>query len=418
MTEASQKPAEEFEGEIRFQPNTPEFFTNPHGLYRALREQDPVHAVPDSNSWLFTRYDDVSLILKDARFVKKLDRSEAPPQIEEDIKPAVELLDLFMLFRDPPDHTRLRGLVSKAFTPRMIDNLIPRIQGVAHDLLEDIAGREEAELVADYAFPLPVIVIAEMLGVPHQDRQKFKDWSNVLARLIDYTSTRELLVEGSRVALEITEYLQGIIAKRRLHPQNDLISSLIRAEEDGHKLTEEELIASCVLLLVAGHETTVNLIANGVHVLLTHPDQLRLLQEQPELLPGAIEEILRYESPVQMTSRLANTDIAIGGRTILRGQEVLTSLGGANRDPAIFEEPDRFDITRKTNPHLAFASGIHYCLGAALARAEGQVAISSLLRKFPRLALSDQELVWREMVVFRSLQSLKVTLHGKQGETL
>ncbi|GIP35053.1 cytochrome P450 [Paenibacillus sp. J2TS4] len=410
MNEASRRSAEEEEEEVIFQPNTPEFFANPHLQYRALRLREPVYAVPDSNSWLVTRYDNVVHILKDGRFGKRLDSSGKPKEIEEDIKPAVELLDLFMLFRDPPDHTRLRGLVSKAFTPRMIDTLVPRIQAVTNELLEELAEREEAELVAQFAFPLPVIVIAEMLGVPAQDRQKFKDWSNLLARLIDYQAPRKLFVEGSQVVLEITEYLKSIIAERRLNPQNDLISGLIRAEENDQKLTENELIASCVLLLVAGHETTVNLIANGVYTLLTHPEQLRLLQDRRELLSGAIEEVLRYESPIQMTSRLALTDVTIGGRTISRGQEVLPVIGAANRDPEIFADPDRFDITRQPNLHLAFAAGIHYCLGAALARAEGQVAIGSLLRKFPRLTLADQEIVWREMVVFRSLSQLKVSL--------
>ncbi|WP_010278261.1 cytochrome P450 [Paenibacillus senegalensis] len=410
MTNASQQPDQDPTKELLFQPNDPAFFEDPHAVYRALRQQDPVHAVPNTNSWLLTRYEDVSFVLKDARFVKKIKRQDTPPPVEEDIRPAVELLNLFMLFRDPPDHTRLRSLVSKAFTPRMIDHLVPRIQSIAKDLLDDMEGHKHIELIAGYAFPLPVIVIAEMLGVPRQDRQKFKDWSNILARLIDYTSTRELLVEGSKVALEITEYLEAIIARRRKQPQDDLISTLIRAEEDGQKLTQEEIIASCVLLLVAGHETTVNLIANGVHLLLTHPDQLALLKQKPELLPGAVEEILRFESPVQMTSRLCSEDLTIGGKTLLRGQEVLTSLGGANRDPEIFEQPERFDIARKRNPHLAFAAGIHYCLGAALARAEGQVAIHALLQRFPGLSLTDAKPEWHPLVVFRSLQSLNVRL--------
>lgn len=410
MTEASSNSVQEFEGEVSFQPGTPGFYANPHVLYRALRERDPVHAVPGSSSWLVTRYEDVAHVLKDARFGKRMDHSGPPPEIEADIRPAVELLNRFMLFRDPPDHTRLRGLVSKAFTPRMIELLVPRIQAITDELLEEIATREEAELVADFAFPLPVIVIAEMLGVPAGDRQKFKDWSNLVACLIDFNASRSLFVEGSQVVQELTEYLRGIVAERRRSPQNDLISALIRAEENEQKLTEEELIASCVLLLVAGHETTVNLIANGVYTLLTHPEQHALLLEKPELIPGAVEEILRYESPVQMTSRLAQTDVIIGSRTITRGQEVLVSLGAANRDPAVFAEPDRFDITRQPNPHLAFAAGIHYCLGAALARMEGQVAIGSLLRRFPNLALAEPEVTWKESVVFRSLQSLKVRL--------
>jgi len=316
-----------------------------------------------------------------------------------------------MLDRDPPDHTRLRGLVSKAFTPKALESLRPRIQQIVDGLLDQIERRGEMDLIEEFAYPLPVIVICEMLGVPVKDHERFKHWGLDIARGLDAimlppdSEVGKRSVSGRRA---LAEYFRALIAERRAAPRDDMLSALIAAEEAGDKLSEEELLASCILLLVAGHETTVNLIGNGTLALLKHPEQLRRLRENPGLIGSAVEELLRYDGPVQRTARIPSEDLVIGGKTIPKGEMVMPFLGAANRDPAQFPDPDRLDITRTDNRHIAFGMGIHFCLGAPLARMEGQIAISTLLRRLPKLALASQLPEHRQSLTLRGLVSLPV----------
>jgi cytochrome P450 len=315
-----------------------------------------------------------------------------------------------MLVSDPPDHTRLRALVQKAFTPRMIDQLRPRIVTVVAELLDRMAERQgPVDLIAEFAYPLPVVVIAELLGVPAEDRVKFQEWSALLAASVDPLISSELMdrVTWAREALHA--YLREIIAERRQQPRSDLISALVAVEERGDVLSEPELVVMCTLLLVAGHETTVNLIGNGVLALLRHPDQLERLRADPSLIGSAVEELLRFDAPVQLTGRIAVEPVQIEGQTIEPGQWILPLLGGANHDPAQFAEPERLDLGRNPNPHVAFGRGIHFCLGAPLARLEGQIAIGALVRRFRTLALAGEP-VRRDQITLRGLKSLPVSI--------
>ena len=321
----------------------------------------------------------------------------------------VELQRRWMLFKNPPDHTRLRGLVHKAFTPRRVEQMRSQIQAITDGLLDRVQAAGRADLIAELAYPLPVTVIAAMLGVPAEDHAQFHAWSDALAHSLDLTEDPEVYTRASRAAVALTAYLRTIIEQRRRQPQDDLLSALILAEEGGGRLSEDELYATVTLLLVAGHETTVNLIGNGVLALLRHPDQLRRLRDEPGLIRTAVEELLRYDSPVQATSRVARADLEIGGHTIRAGQQVSFLLGAANHDPARFADPTRLDLSRDPNPHLAFGSGIHYCLGAPLARLEGQIAINTLVQRLPGLALAPERPEHRDNYVLRGLRRLRVT---------
>jgi pimeloyl-[acyl-carrier protein] synthase len=393
-----------------FNPFSPEFVADPYPFYQKLREIDPVHFMPAANGYFLTRYADVAAVLKDNRFGRELPANPAAHQeLPEQLRPLFAMFGNWMLFRDPPNHTRLRGLVNKAFTPRVVDGLRPHIQEIADELLDEMAADGgPQDLIARYAFPLPVIVIAQMLGVPATDRTLFKDWSSVLARAIDANPSPEELAQGAHVAQQVADYLRDVVNERRRAPKEDLISGLIAAEEQGQKLTEDELLATCVLLLVAGHETTVNLIANGTLTLLRHPAALAQLRATPDLIVSAVEELLRFESPVQSTSRYALQDVELGGKLIRQGQQVIPVLAAANRDPAVFANPDQLDLARPNNQHLAFAAGIHYCVGAPLARAEGQIALGALFQRFANLALATEQVEWRQSLVFRGMRALPV----------
>lgn len=388
---------------------SPDFIADPYPTYRYLRESEPVTFVPDSGPmggfWLVTRYEDVMHVLGNRLFSKDL-RRYTPPERQNPV-------GLSMLFRDPPDHTRLRSLVSKAFTPRMIEGLEPRISGVADDLIGRARERGEADVIRDLALPLPVIVIAEMLGVPPEDRDSFREWSGEiiaggdLAR--DYEERQQLSLQASK---ELMEYLAGLIQVRRRQREDDLISGLIDARDEHGSLSEEELLGNCMLLLIAGHETTVNLIGNGTLALLRHTDQLELLRREPDLAGSAVEEALRYESPVQQaTFHVAIQEMELGSQKIGEGEQVSAVLGAANRDPGQFSDPDRFDIARQPNRHLAFGRGPHFCLGAPLARLEARITLSKLLASSPALELAgDEPLSWRANTAFRGLESLPVSL--------
>jgi len=400
-------------GGTAFTPFDPAFQRDPYPFYRRLREADPACYV-DHNGWGFfflTRHADVSAALRDPRLGRAPSRpSEAYlASVPEGYRPVLRLINDWMLLRDPPDHTRLRSLVNRAFTPRVVENLRPRVRQIADELLDRVAGQGEMDLIADLAFPLPVIVIAELLGIPPADRELFRRWSNVLVENIDLNQSDASLRAGSLVAGELSDYLRAMIADRRRAPRDDLLSGLVAAEERGDRLSEAELIANCALLLAAGHETTVNLIGNGVLALLRAPGEWARLGAEPGLLPNAVEELLRYESPVQLTFRDALEELELHGRRVCPGQQVCLALGAANRDPAAFAEPDVLDVARpEAGRHLAFAAGIHYCVGAALARTEGQVALERLLARAPGLRLAEPDPPLRDTVALRGRSRVRV----------
>jgi pimeloyl-[acyl-carrier protein] synthase len=395
--------------DIQFNPMDPEFVADPYPTYHRLRAEDPVHHSP-LGFWVLTRYPDVMAMLRDPRLIKEPIAAFVAARFGLAGPPPG--LGLSMLDRDPPDHTRLRGLVSKAFTPKALESLRPHIQGIVDDLLEHAAGKGEMDLIEEFAYPLPVRVICEMLGVPVKDHERFKGWGLDIARGLDAimlppdSEVGQRSVSGRRA---LAAYFRELIAERRAAPRDDMLSALIVAEEAGDKLGEEELLATCILLLVAGHETTVNLIGNGTLALLRHPDQLRKLRERPALIGTAVEELLRFDGPVQRTARIPSEDITIGGQTIGKGEMVMPFLGAADRDPTQFPDPDRLDITRTDNRHIAFGMGIHFCLGAPLARMEGQIAINTLLARLPKLALATDRPQFRQSLTLRGLAALPVS---------
>ncbi len=393
-------------GDVHFNPMDPEFIADPYPTYHRLRAEDPVHHSP-LGFWVLTRYEDVVAALRDPRLVKE----PIAAFVAARFGAAMPAMGLSMLDRDPPDHTRLRSLVNKAFTPRVVEALRPHIQKIVDGLLARVEGAGTMDLIEEFAYPLPVTVICQMLGVPVEDRERFKQWGLDIARGLDAI----LLPPDSDVARRsaaarraLAEYFRALIAERRAAPRGDMLSDLIAAEEAGDKLSEDELLATCILLLVAGHETTVNLIGNGTLALLRHPAQLRRLRENPGLIASAVEELLRYDGPVQRTARIPSADVTFDGLTIGKGEMVMPFIGAADRDPAQFPDPDRLDITRTDNRHIAFGWGIHFCLGAPLARVEGQIAISTLVQRLPKLALATDRPEYRQSLTLRGLTTLPV----------
>ena len=384
---------------------------NPQPVYANLREHDPVYATTGPMTgrtfWFLTRYDDCVSFLRDARFGKQIEKHLPAEKVKEwrgdgEPDPVFEVINRHMLNLDPPDHTRLRSLVHKAFTPRIIENLRPRIQQIADDLIDTLPG--EADLIADYGFPLPITVIAELLGVPASDRDKFREWTRVLLFDPSFEHNRA-------AAMEFGLYMNAMIDDRQQHPQDDLLTGLVHAEEAGDTLDRMELLSMIFLLLVAGHETTVNLIGNGMLALMQHPDELAKLRANPGLMKSAVEEMLRYNGPVETTTwRHALVDVEIGGKVIPQGDVVMAALLAANRDPAVFPDPDRFDITREPNRHIAFGNGIHYCLGAPLARLEGVIGIDRLLAHMPRIELATETLEWNDNLLLHGLKALPVRI--------
>ena len=395
--------------EVLFDPFLPEFNADPYPFYHRLREADPVHHSP-LGFWVLTRYDDCVMVLRDPRF----GRAGFEGLLESVYGNTVEQgrLPTSMLFRDPPDHTRLRGLVSRAFTPRVVEGLRPRIQQIVDGLLDRVQGAGRMEVISDLAYPLPVTVISEMLGVPEGDRERIKQWSADIARSLDaigLPTDPEIVDRGRTGRHAIGDYFRSLIPERKKRPRGDLLSLLIEAEEQGDKLSEGELLATCVLLYIAGHETTVNLIGNGLLALLRHPKELERLRDAPSLIQSAVEELLRYDGPVQRTARITNADVELAEHKIPKGSMVVPVIGAANRDPAHFPDPDRLDVSRPDNRHIAFGFGIHFCLGAPLARLEGQITLGTLLHRLPRLALSTERPEWRESQVLRGLKALPVS---------
>lgn len=367
---------------------------NPHPLYRQMRENDPAFRVIDGlgqTVWFFTRYDDSVSILKDKRAIKNFRKNLPPdvlqhrfgidPNTTDNNQSMWDVVNLHMLNQDPPDHTRLRGIVHKAFTPQRVRDLQPRIEQIADDLLDEMAHKPDGDLVEDFALPLPITVIAEMLGIPAKDRDRFRKWTNVI--LSGDMSSMEMI-------MEFVQYMNTMIELRHKEDTGDILSALVRVEDNGQQLEHMELLSMVFLLLVAGHETTVNLIANGILDLLQHPDQFEMLRKNPNLTNQAIEEMLRYNGPVDATlNRWASEDMEWrDGHIIKAGDVLIPLLLAADRDPDVFDNPDTFDITRNPNPHIAFGHGIHFCLGAPLARMEGNIAISHLIDRFPNMRLN------------------------------
>lgn len=391
-----------------------EFKANPYPFYAWMRAEAPVYRVnlPGREpAWLIARYDDVTAALKDERLVKDRNNAMSAEQLAKQpwVPGFLKPIERNMLTLDDPDHARLRGLVHKAFTPRLIENMRDRIQSITDELLDTAERNGGMDLIRDFALPLPVTVIADILGVPAADRHKFHQWSHTMISSSAASGIRQLLVLPSLFAF--LSYIRKLVKLRRAEPQDDLTTALIQAQEAGDQLSEDELVGMIFLLLVAGHETTVNLIGNGMLALMQNRDQLEKLQQNPALIKTAIEELLRYESPVEMgDERFAREDMSVAGVTIRRGDMVYASLASGNRDERQFANPDTLDITRDPNRHLAFSQGIHYCLGAPLARIEGQTAINTLLRRMPNVRMTTpvDQLLWNKGVMLRGLSALPV----------
>ena len=393
-----------------FNPLSPEFIRDPYPFYRQLRSTDPLWMSPFGYR-LASRHADIAAILRDRRFGKGYETRIKSRYGDAALgEPALHAMSLWMLNQDPPDHTRLRGLVVKAFTARRVEEMRPRVQAIVDEALDAIEPRGHMELIQDFAFRLPVTVICEMLGIPDEDRERFVNNARDAAggRILEPVPMSRAELDGANERIGgAMEYFHGLFALRRADPGDDLTSQLVHAEEQGQKLTEEELVANINLLFGAGHETTVNLIGNGLLALYRNRDQLRLLRERPELTANAVEEMLRYDSSVQLTGRMAMQDLTVGGVDIEAGEGVLCLLGAGNRDPAVYDRPDALDITRDKIEPLSFGGGIHHCLGAQLARLEGEIAIATLLRRLPDLTLDNiDEPAWRPTFVLRGLKEL------------
>jgi cytochrome P450 len=405
---------------LAFNPFDPGFRVNPYPTYRRLLAEDPVHRTPFGMLAL-SRYRDCAAILRDPRTSSDASNSNMYKAFmagrdPEEVFGALAGMRPF-LFMDPPDHTRLRGLVQKAFTPKTVENLRPRIQELVDDLMAPVMERGSMEVIEDLAYPLPVRVITEMLGVPLEDHDTFKGWSRELAGALDpdFATPDDVAQRRERAASAFVDYFQALIAERRRDPQDDLLTALITAEDEGHKLTEKELLSTLILLLVAGHETTVNLIANGVLTLCRNPDQLRRLRQDPSLVRTAVEEVLRFDPPVQFTARVALEDIDIDGTTLGKGDQAIVLVAAANRDPEQFGDPDTFDVGRQDNRHLSFGLGAHFCLGAPLARVEGQLALEAVATRLADLALTVDQPEYKTNIVLRGLASLPVTYRASSA---
>lgn len=400
-----------------FDLTSPAFKANPYPAFAELRAYDPLHKITMQNghsAWLVTRYQDAEKLLRDERFVKSIRNALTPEEQAQQQSVLSQqsefgFLSQHMLNADPPDHTRLRSLINLSFTPRLVEQWRERIQALTDELLDAVEGKGEMDLIDQFAFPLPMMVISEMLGVPDADRSKFRAWSNLV---VEAAGNPEAFRQAADQLLAFYQYMVQLIENKRQAPADDLLSKLIQAEAEGNKLSQQELIAMIFLLIIAGHETTVNLISNGVLALLEHPEQLKLLREQPTLIKTAIEEFLRYRGPLLLaTQRWAREDTEYEGKRIQRGDHILIALSAANRDEEEFGAADTLDITRRENHHLAFGKGIHYCLGAPLARLEGQIAIGTLVRRFPHLRLNadPQDLTWRPGSLIMGLNTLPVS---------
>ena len=406
----------------RLNPFLPEVMPDPYKYYNYYRKHDPVHWGVSSNpklpgTWYIFRYQDVIKALESPKFGREAskvrDDGEGAP-VPKAYRGFSSMVSNWMVFRDPPTHTRLRTIVNKVFSPKMVENLRPAIIGIADCLLDRVHSQGEMDLVDDFAFPLPVMVIADMLGVDPQDRPLFRKWALALqnASASRLKPSPEIYEQAEAATQGFIDYFQKEIAKRHVEPGKDLITALVKARDEGNKLNDEEILATCIHLLTAGHETTINLITKGILALLRQPKALKLLRSHPELMPAAVEELIRYDGPVQMVSRWAYEDMEIGGKLIRRGDSVGLMLGSANRDEERFENPDELNFQRQEIKHCGFGSGIHFCLGSALARAEATIALNILLNRLPDLQLKSDSIEWANNIVFHGPKHLAVTFRS------
>lgn len=391
----------------------PEVRANPYALYARIRETDPVHWDEPMGFWVVTRYTDAIAVLHDHRFSKAQGLDAAlnrlPEHEREVARPIYQTFARQMLYADPPYHTQLRGLVSKAFTPRMIERMRAHIQQIVDDLLDAVQSSGRMDVIEQLAYPLPILVVMEMLGLPASERAQFKQWSDEFTATLGVVRhSPEIFAKAQEGLAAITDYICARHEQLHRQPQDDLLSALSSVEEQGNLLTHEELVANTLLLLLAGHETTTNLIGNGLLALLHHPDQMQMLRDDLSLIGVAIEELLRYDNPVQIVWRYATEAITIADKTIRKGQIVNVLLGAANRDPEQFREPETLDLRRAIHRHLGFSLGTHFCLGAPLARLEGEMAFTTLLRRMPNLKLETEDLEWHDHPTFHALKSLPV----------
>jgi pimeloyl-[acyl-carrier protein] synthase len=387
----------------------PEVLANPYPLYHRLRTEDPVHWDPFLHTWVVTRYADAVEVLHNY----SADRAPTPEQFSVlglgSLNPIVNWMLKMMLFMDGATHARLRNLAASAFSPSRVEVLRNHIQDIVDTLIDSLARKDQMDVIADLGYPLPSIVTAELLGVPEADRDQLKEWSTDLAEMLgSFQHYPERIPSVLKSMDQMTAYFRSVIRKQRSHPREGLIHSFMTAEVQGDRLSEDEIIANTIITMTGGQETTTNLIGNGVLSLLRNPDQLTKLRDNPSLLPSAVEELLRYESPIQHTARLAPRDAVLGGKQIRRRQAVIAVMGAANRDPERFPDPDRLDIARKDNRHLAFGAAAHFCFGAPLARIEGQIALGTLFRRLPNLRLLEGRLTWTPNLGFRGLTRLPV----------
>ncbi|WOT36274.1 cytochrome P450 [Streptomyces coeruleorubidus] len=398
--------------DLAFDPWDPAFLADPYPAYAELRARGRVHYYEPTNQWLVPHHADVSALLRDRRLGRtyqhrftheEFGRTAPPPEQE----PFHTLNDHGMLDLEPPDHTRIRRLVSKAFTPRTVERLKPYVRGLADELASALAEAGGGDLLKDVAEPLPVAVIAEMLGIPESDRAPLRPWSADICGMYELNPSGETAAKAVRASVEFSDYLRELIAARRKEPGEDLVSGLIAAHDEGDRLTEQEMISTCVLLLNAGHEATVNSTVNGWYALFRNPSQLELLRADPTLIPSAVEELMRYDTPLQLFERWVLDEIEIAGTTIPRGAEIAMLFGSANHDPAVFENPSALDLTRRDNPHISFSAGIHYCIGAPLARIELAASMGALLERAPTLRLAAEP-ERKPNFVIRGLEGLAV----------
>ena len=400
--------------DLGFDPSDPAFIADPYPVYERLRDDHPILWNPATSQWLVSRHADVNRLLRDRGLGRTYLHQSSHADMGRPEPPAWhapfhELNDAGMLDLEPPDHTRLRRLVLKAFTPRTVEAMRPRIQAIVDGLLDAVAGAGEIDLIADYVEPLPVTVIAELLGIPEADRHHLRPWSRDICLMYELDPPEASARKAVQASVEFGDYLRGLLAERRERPGDDLISALAAVVDDGDTLTEQELIATCVLLLNAGHEASVNGAGNGWWTLFRHPDALARLRAEPALMPTAIEELLRFDTPLSLFERWVLSPIEVDGIRLDRGAEVAMLFGSANRDARAFERADDLDLARDPNPYLSFGAGIHYCLGAPLAKLELGIAFETLLRRAPRLELVEAP-HWKPTFVLRGLESLPVRI--------
>jgi cytochrome P450 len=406
---------------VDLDPKSPRNLSDPFPLYHWLREHEPVHWSESLNAWMVTRYADVFEIFNEPlRFssdrFRKVDAKYASQRTV--VREVGAVLADWLVFRDPPDHTRMRSLLQKSFTPTHLTQNRARIQATVDHLLDAMAERGEADFIAAFAFPLPATVIAILLGVPIEHIDAIKEWSDRLAAYIGgAVGEHDNFTEARAGVTQLADYFAALLKERRKRPGDDLMSLMLRAEDEGNRLSHEEVVANCVLLLFAGHETTTNLLGNGLYHLLRNPEQMRLLRTDPSLTPGAVEEFLRYDGPVPATTKVATADFEWHGKQVRRGDMVLPFMSSANRDPRQFPDADVLDVRRTPNRQVAFAYGIHFCLGAPLARLEAQLTFDRLLARFPDLALQPADVRWKRMIFLRGLESLPLAWQHAHGSS-